>query len=482
MGFFGSLKRAFGLGSSEYDYDSDAFSVDATVTPLSRNEYTNTANEAGENIAEEEENILASTPVPLDSIFNTVVTIFNQAMPSFLGDAANADVQRNKLYQALDSDVKKYMTDVRDKANEECEIRWRRQRQSLEQEVEDLKDRLSNMEETGSEKGKELLSAQRQKRAMNERIRDLENQIAQLEAEKEQYELENRSLVNKLRVSHIVNEGGSDVSADISEYEARIIELQDQITALNENKSQMCEDNAKLAEDNSRLTGEVTAANNKVSELNEQLEVLRIKTDMTDVMINDLNTRAASSLQEVNERESRIEELTQEINELKQSHEETLTELAEANANLEIAEQIHSEIEKVHELLGRKNNQIAELTNELKRRDERINALEAEETSLRRTIETNLINQATKEQSLNEEIELLKQQTSTIARDKKSSRKRTTPRISAIDEDLDNTDWLIATPPEGKSAKTSGVSDSEFGYQEPDRKTPPENSAQMSLW
>lgn len=481
MGILGSLKRAFGLGSSEYDYDTDAFSVDATVTPLSRNENTLSTAETQTDSAETEStNTIA--PVPVDSIFNTVVDIFNQAMPSFLGDAANSNVQREKLYQALDEDIKQYIADLGKKASEECEIKWRKQRHSLEQEVKDLKTRLMTMEESGSEKGKELLSAQRQKRAMNERIHDLENQITQLEAEKEQYELENRSLVNKLRVSNIVNDGSSDTDTNHSEYEARILELQNQINELNTGKSQLTENNATLNEKNSILTNEIATANSQIQNLNEQLEVMRIKTGMTDVMINDLNNRVSTSMQEINERESRIEELTRSLEDLKQSHEETLAELAEANSNLEIAEQIHTEIDKVHELLGRKNNQIAQLTLDLKHRDERINALEAEEASLRHTIESNLIDRATKEQALNEEIQQLKQKTASTSREKKTVRKRTTPHISAIDEDLDNTDWLIATPPAGTNAKTSGVTDSEFGYQEPDRKTPPENSAQMSLW
>ena len=62
-------------------------------------------------------------------------------------------------------------------------------------------------------------------------------------------------------------------------------------------------------------------------------------------------------------------------------------------------------------------------------------------------------------------------------------RKKTVPKISAIDETLDDTQWLVGTPPEGMVAKTTAVtSDTDFGYQEPARKTPPENSAQMSLF
>ena len=56
-------------------------------------------------------------------------------------------------------------------------------------------------------------------------------------------------------------------------------------------------------------------------------------------------------------------------------------------------------------------------------------------------------------------------------------------RISAIDETIEETDWLIATPPAGKKTTQTRQEDSnEFGYKEPDRKITPDHPAQMSLW
>jgi hypothetical protein len=61
--------------------------------------------------------------------------------------------------------------------------------------------------------------------------------------------------------------------------------------------------------------------------------------------------------------------------------------------------------------------------------------------------------------------------------------KKDLPRISAIDESMDSTEWLVSTPPEGVNMKVSTVSDAEFGYQAPPRKPqPPVNDAQMVLF
>ena len=204
---------------------------------------------------------------------------------------------------------------------------------------------------------------------------------------------------------------------------------------------------------------------------------------MTDVMLNDLNSRASNSAKDVKQRDAEIESLKEKLKESVLRAGYLQSQLEEAQSNLEIAASIQDEVERIQETITKKNNQINELNTELRRRDDRINALEAEENSLRKTIESNLMSQAESEKSLREEIARLEQQVSVSGtKEKTRTKRKQAMKISAIDEDLDNTDWLVATPPAGTSAKTSGVSDAEFGYQEPQRKTPPENSAQMSLW
>ncbi len=60
-------------------------------------------------------------------------------------------------------------------------------------------------------------------------------------------------------------------------------------------------------------------------------------------------------------------------------------------------------------------------------------------------------------------------------------RKKPKHTISAIDETLDATEWLLPTPPDGVQ-KSVIVSDAEFGYHEPQREDPPRNDAQLSLF
>lgn len=91
--------------------------------------------------------------------------------------------------------------------------------------------------------------------------------------------------------------------------------------------------------------------------------------------------------------------------------------------------------------------------------------------------------QAENEQRLKKAIEDLQAGTVPQPQERPKRRKKSLPKVSAIDESLDDVQWLVGTPPEGMVVKTAGTSsDAEFGYQEPARKNPPENSAQMSLF
>lgn len=476
MAIFRKLKQAFGFSGSDYDDEDDAFDVNQSErydNDAARSAYSQPAADA---VAQQDDAAEIEMPVEqIDAIFATVVAEFNKALPAFIADGANAEAQRRYLYEALNEDTKAFMQRVQSRATELCNRRWEKERLSLNARVAELKERQQSLETTESEKSRQLLSAERQKRALNERIHDLESQIATLEAEKDQYELETRSLVNKLRVSNMLNEGME--IPDVSTYEDRITSLQADIDRLNGEKEELT---ASAAESEQTIR-ELKATND---ELKQQIDGLKIKVDMTDVMINDLNNRASSASKQAETQNEELESLRQKLKDAIERADNAELELEEARANLEIAASIQTEVERIQETITAKNNQIAELNDTIKRRDDRISALEAEEASLRGTIESNLMSQAESEQSLRAEIEQLqKQLVSGGTRERqRSKRKPSTPRISAIDEELDNTDWLVATPPEGTNARPSGVSDSEFGYQEPARKTPPENSAQMSLW
>lgn len=510
MSFFSNLKRALGFGSKEYDYDEDAFGEDATVQPLVRRRKQNEeqAAEQSAGITEQPVDPVAEDfpSVPVDTIFNTVVATFNEALPGFLGRSSNPEAQRQQLYDALDADIKTYLESLKQAATDHCSRSWERERNRIEEELRQLRDKSRSHEESAAEKNTQFLSIQRQKRALKERIHDLEGQVTALEAEKEQYQLENRSLVNKLRVSNLINDGAE--LPDIAEFEKRIdqakadgekqvaaakaecenliaaakTECENQVAAAKTECEKLIAEKSTLEAATSEHLAQLASLQEQLRVAREQVSALTMKTEMTDVMLNDLNRRASTASHDADARLEEIETLRAGLKDALAENDNLRAELDDARTNLEIASRIQSEIERIHQLIDKKNNVINDLNEQLRRRDDRIHALEVEEKSLRSTIENNLLQQAESESRLRAEIESLGQQIAGSSRERGKSRRRSSVKISAIDDDIDNTDWLVATPPEGTAVKTSGVPDAEFGYREPQRKTPPENSAQMSLW
>ena len=117
------------------------------------------------------------------------------------------------------------------------------------------------------------------------------------------------------------------------------------------------------------------------------------------------------------------------------------------------------------------SGQLSEQAKLIEEKDEEISSLKA-------TVDNNIQLQAASEALLREEIERLRKSPESTPRTKRKK----TAQISSIDESLDDTNWLVSTPPEGINARPGGVSDSEFGYQAPQHRDEPNNPAQMLLW
>ncbi len=465
MAFFGKIKRAFGFSND--DIEEEIEGIDATVRPYQPKTVDNSNQDDGPDVSDSDavaERIAANmtNDISTDQIFSSVVKIFNDTLPDFLRAGINEDAQRKYLYESLDNSIKEYLDKVKNNAREMCRVEWENERKRLLSETSSLRDKVKSVEESSSENKRQQLSAERQKRALSERIHDLESKITELEAEKEQYELENRSLINKLRVSNVM----SDLDCDAV----------DKINELNKTVETLTHQN---------------------SELNTDISQLKAKIEMSDVMINDLNARASAAQADLASREKEIEEFKANITAAQQRErvlhdkftdlsaelDSTRNELEEAHSAMSVVEEIQKELDKFEDIKNSKNNQISELQLSLRKRDERIVALEVELRSLHESMESSNSKHHESEERLADEIKRLNKVIEMAGAGKESKKRKRPPvKISAIDEDLDSTDWLVATPPEGTNARPGGVADNEFGYQEPVRKNPPENSAQMSLW
>lgn len=535
MSIFGKFKQALGFSDDENDDFYDGIDESPSALPAKREiqRDSTTKTEPKDTVATEQ-----PTGVPTE-IFERVVKLFNDSLPDFLKSCVDVDAQRKYIYESLDEGMKAYLDRVASEARQRSDGKWKEERNRLQTEMAQLKEQYKSIDEQRSEWQKQQLSAERQKRALSERLHDLEKQVATLEAEKEQYDLENKSLVNKLKVSAVVDGDMAEMRQEILNLQERLkearesdknVEMQALIDAANttiaEKEAELAALKEKLsvaesqqseqsAEDNSE---EIDFLNKKIVELTshnktleEAIEQLKTKEQIADEMINDLNTRASAAIQQLKEKESEFEVMSQQngetdaqIQSLKdklalanEELEASREELQEARESMQALDEIQEQIDKFEELKRKKDARITELQDESRKHLSYIAELESEVKSLKHTIDNNIHQHAEIVMNLRAEIDELKTQKAdsqlstpivdldedeTVAEIKATTEKKV--KISAIDESLDDTDWLVATPPPGTITRpTPATTDEDFGYQSPTRKpVTPENDAQMSLF
>lgn len=424
---------------------------------------------AEQNADKSGEPTVADPDLPGD-LFDALIEQFNAAQPDFISKCLSTDAQRAYLLNSLSDNLKQRLNNTGLKIaatnNEAADLA---ERERLQRRITSLEADIKTTESLRQENRKLHLSIERQKRALLDRINDLEAQVAKSHAEKEKFFSDKRNPADAALIDS-TNARLKELEQSLSERESKIKELNDTIEKLGTTSEELSK---TLAERDEQIAAEAS--------LREQLEV---KNRMSDEMLNDLRNQAASARNEY-ENTCRQQQLA--------------------------LEQIHDQVANFEQVKARLETRIIELKEALKDakrndREEQIARLNEENASLRHTIENNLYNQANSENRLRNEIKQLRRQLeeatkaaatpaaapygNTESRPKSMSaepsaaayptetpperpapRRRGRPKKVKLDEDLDNTEWF------------SGQKDApDFGYHEPPRRPSNDNAAQLSLF
>ena len=461
MSFLNSIKRSLGFGDDVDDGLLDD-SADIPAAEPSSADIPRTAGAERQATAETE-----IDPAMVDRIFEHAVSTFNQALPSFLSDTVDPEAQRRKLYDSLDSSIKDYLAKVSQQTRLDCEARWVDEQSSMRCEMDNLKAKAKEIEQQRFDIKQQQLSSDRQRRALNDRVRDLENQIAAFDAEREQLDLENKSLINKLKVASVYEHEAETLRNELNDARSEILAMRNGDTAVVPD----------TAEANSALHDKITELGLEIQRLNKALDEAAEKDRLSTEMFNSMQSKSAAARNELATRDQEIAELRSQIEEARSLQ----TDIEQLNTQMNMIEEV---IEKRDRKIARLKDTCEELRNE--------------NASLRDTIAANLKIHTEAENALNARIaELEADPTSPIvsadlqseytvtAQDNKPV--ADTPKISdtdlaAIEESFEDTGWMRTDPPDTPSMRT-GLSEAEFGYQAPAKKTPHrDNDAQLSLF
>lgn len=382
MSFFDKIKSVFGLETYEDELIQDGIAPEEVSQPQ-QFDYNNKPSVADPAMP------LTASPEVVAKIFDKVVEITNSAIPAYFANSVNAERQKKYLYDALDQSIKDYLTSLEVEAQKKCKALWQKERDELKIEMNNLKQRTREVESKRSELNEQKLSADRQRRALSERVHDLESKVIQLEAEKEQYEIENRSLINKAKVANV--------------FEADNETLRKELEQL---KKQM---SGEIADDeNNRLKDEVTHLREQITQLNDAVEAAKVKDEMGNAMVNDLQKRASDSQQTAKDLNAKVEQLTQEISLRDAQIADLKKEVADRDAQIAEDDETINEIQALAEQLEAFEEVKTKLQDKIKALKEELKEAHKDNEMLKSTIKTNLYSHAQQEQAMKQEIEQLK--------------------------------------------------------------------------
>lgn len=433
MSFFDAFKRALGFGPDP-DLISDSDTVDDPDVVAESADASEPRKEAEDSSADAP----AAPSVDPDikaRIFDGAVAVFNEALPSFLRDTVDAGAQSKKLAEALDKGLDEYLTNLMSVAEQYAEARLKGAADTARRDAEKLRADMQLIEQQRVSLREQQLSADRRRRALSDRVTDLEQQLANAEAEREQYELENRSLLNKLRVADVtgatVAEGAVPAVATAELKEAR--------TALAEAKS--AAEQAEATAGEFRRNAEESMRRAEAAE--KELADARTREEMNLAMYNDLQNTLVGEKAE----RRRLEE-----------------SLAEAKTIVDSVAQLQLQMGQVEELIRKRDERIEKLKSTNKRLREQLAEKEKALEAVHRA-DRGLFNIDA------EADEAVVRHTAVKSED-----------LSQIEDEFECPDWFVSEPPPGEVSPLL-QSDVEFGYQEPPRKPrKPENDAQLSLF
>ena len=433
MSFFDAYKRALGFGPDP-DLISDSDTVDDPDVVAESADASEPRKEAEDSSADAP----AAPSVDPDikaRIFDGAVAVFNEALPSFLRDTVDAGAQSKKLAEALDKGLDEYLTNLMSVAEQYAEARLKGAADTARRDAEKLRADMQLIEQQRVSLREQQLSADRRRRALSDRVTDLEQQLANAEAEREQYELENRSLLNKLRVADVtgapVAEGAVPAVATAELKEAR--------TALAEARS--AAEQAEATAGEFRRNAEESMRRAEAAE--KELADARTREEMSLAMYNDLQNTLVGEKAE----RRRLEE-----------------SLAEAKTIVDSVAQLQLQMGQVEELIRKRDERIEKLKSTNKRLREQLAEKEKALEAVHRA-DRGLFNIDA------EADEAVVRHTAVKSED-----------LSQIEDEFECPDWFVSEPPPGEVSPLL-QSDVEFGYQEPPRKPrKPENDAQLSLF
>ena len=363
MGLFNGLKRALGL-SDDYEEEDDLEGMDSNyrtpyVNPFKKGD--DTVTDLSSLAPREEASVVVNEPQPVaeveeklpDGVFDGIITIINGNLPEFVRDCIDIEKERKAVYVAMGPQFRDYVRNLRRSSLDEARQQWVDERTRLTSKISQTELRAEEAVKKANEIKDRLMSEERQRRAIVERSHDLEARIADLEAQHEQDQLQNKGLLNKVKVMQLKADEAQKDAEEITRLSALVNEQRRQLMEANDAEVRM----AELSTENENLRANIEELKQKADTTAIEDEY-KSKMEVTNALINQLRTAATQKEQEVMALTEKFRLANEEIENLQ-------NELAEAHKDLEIAAEVQETIEQFEEYKIKKAAEVENLKAQL---------------------------------------------------------------------------------------------------------------------
>ena len=309
----------------------------------------------------EEASVVVNEPQPVaeveeklpDGVFDGIITIINGNLPEFVRDCIDIEKERKAVYVAMGPQFRDYVRNLRRSSLDEARQQWVDERTRLTSKISQTELRAEEAVKKANEIKDRLMSEERQRRAIVERAHDLEARIADLEAQHEQDQLQNKGLLNKVKVMQLKADEAQKDAEEITRLSALVNEQRRQLMEANDAEVRM----AELSTENENLRADIEELKQKADTTAIEDEY-KSKMEVTNALINQLRTAATQKEQEVMALTEKFRLANEEIENLQ-------NELAEAHKDLEIAAEVQETIEQFEEYKIKKAAEVENLKAQL---------------------------------------------------------------------------------------------------------------------
>lgn len=356
MSFFNNLKNAFGFSDNpmsndiddELNYD-DQEKREPYINPFKPAPQVETVKP---KLPQAPEPPVAATPLkstPIsyelpEAFLTSIIAIVNANLPQIVKDCIDIEAEKKAITQSLGSHFKGAIDDIHKAAVTQANAAWDKDRADITAKLSQATQAAEDSSRRADEAKQKCQIEESKRKALKEQAASLEQRVHTLEAEHEQYVIENKSLLNKMKVMQVYADDAATYKDLAEQNEKALAALRSEL----DTKQKEIDDAKSLAD---QAMHDATEASKNAK---EAIDASKKELDDARKEIEDAKLDAAVAREETAKGKAELEAKVAEIDALK-------AELAEANINLEMMAEIERRLEHVEEFKAQKNNETKEL-------------------------------------------------------------------------------------------------------------------------